>query len=1220
MKKAIYLIAILFCHTAFGQSFSVFDVDASNFPIVKAKFWAFDSNGDQITNFSTSDFEVTEDGVQRDVLSVYCPPYEPKALSSVLVMDASGSMGGGNLGLAKEAARAWIEGLLGESECAITAFNTSNYFVQDFTTDKSLLKQRANSLFAGGGTDYNAAFLYQMAGGIPTAKKGNYKRVVVFLSDGMPNFEPETQEIIRQAKANSIIVYAVTLWMSCPQSLKNISNQTGGQWFENVTTVEQARQIYQTILQTAQGGEPCEIEWESEVNCEAERNCEMTCLPLAKSENFSYDVEKENIARLEVDPICISFGGVEPGKSKKMFVTFTALNKAFNIINIKSTNSSFSVSKKSFSLSEGESDTVEITFSPIDSTDAFSNFLIESEPCNNYLYAFGGFPPMQNTLKLTHPNGGEKFIVGTDTIITWEGIPQKDTVLLEYSIDDGNTWENVSNNATDLSYNWKNIPLPTSNECLMKVKQKISIDTVLTLYGHNGGVQSVSWSPDGTKIASGSEYGKIKIWNFMTSSCINTLSQKDFVYSVSWSPDGTKIASGSWDKTVKIWNPSSGDIISTLSGHHFGIYCISWSPDGTKIASGSADQIVMIWNANTGICIDKLFGHRNSVKSVTWSPDGSQIASGSIDETIKIWNFSTGKCIDTLIGHHTSIQSVAWSPDGSQIASGSGDYTIKIWNLTTGECIRTLSGHSGQVNTIAWSPDGSQIASGSGDYTIKIWNLTTGECIRTLFGHNDEVRSISWNPDGTSIVSGSLDKTVKVWNLNWNKGQEDVSDSLWSIVAPEIQAIDVDMGKVIVSDIKDSVVKAFLTNTGSYSCRVDSIFIEGEDANQFNIISGIPPFAIPADGEKAVEFSFYPTSVGVKNASIVIFTQADTLRQSITGEGIQPSLAVLENLIDFGIVEVGNIKDSLQAITIKNIGSAPLQINSTKLNKINDVDFSTLAGGGAFILNPGDTCKMDLRFEPGNIGRKSGILEFYYNDIGSPAIVQLYGEGILTASALAVIQADSAKAYPGDEIEIPIILKNKESIQSSGATSLKTDLLYNPTLLWALDYQKQNIDETTAKITLGNLPVGINEGEPLTNVRFKVGLGNAEECDLTLSNAEAVGGTADITTINGHFRLLGICREGGDRLINPNDRVQLNISPNPSEELIKVKFNLIEKGKTEIKLVNMLGKTMKLKTYKNSRLGLGEAVFETSALPQGVYYIILRTPTEVYSRAVEILK
>lgn len=53
------------------------------------------------------------------------------------------------------------------------------------------------------------------------------------------------------------------------------------------------------------------------------------------------------------------------------------------------------------------------------------------------------------TIKLTHPNGGETFIIGTDSIITWKGISPMDTVSLEYSTDSGKIWRTITQKQPD---------------------------------------------------------------------------------------------------------------------------------------------------------------------------------------------------------------------------------------------------------------------------------------------------------------------------------------------------------------------------------------------------------------------------------------------------------------------------------------------------------------------------------------------------------------------------------------------------------------------------------------------------------------------------------------------------------------------------------------------------------------------------------------------------
>ena len=79
--------------------------------------------------------------------------------------------------------------------------------------------------------------------------------------------------------------------------------------------------------------------------------------------------------------------------------------------------------------------------------------------------------------------------------------------------------------------------------------------------------------------------------------------------SVSFSPDGTKVASGSGDKTVKLWDVTSGECLQTLEGHSDDVNSVSFSPDGTKVASGSDDKTVKLWDVTSGECLQTLEGH-----------------------------------------------------------------------------------------------------------------------------------------------------------------------------------------------------------------------------------------------------------------------------------------------------------------------------------------------------------------------------------------------------------------------------------------------------------------------------------------------------------------------------------------------------------------------------------------------------------------------------------
>jgi WD40 repeat protein/serine/threonine protein kinase len=296
---------------------------------------------------------------------------------------------------------------------------------------------------------------------------------------------------------------------------------------------------------------------------------------------------------------------------------------------------------------------------------------------------------------------------------------------------------------------------------------------IFTLYGHTNGVLSVAFSPDGTRIVTGSHDKTAKVWDARTGTLLLELKgHTASVYGVAFSPDGTRIVTGGgeWNHSgvAKVWDARTGTPQMELTGHKGGVSGVAFSPDGTRVVTGSGDKTAKVWDARTGTPQMELTGHKGGVTSVAFSPDGTRIVTGSADKTAKVWDAKTGTPELDLKEHALSVTSVAFSPDGTRIVTGSGDKTAKVWDARTGTQQLELKGHAGGPSGVAFSPDGTRIVTGGGINNkpgeAKVWDARNGALLLDLKGHTNEVTSVAFSPDGTRIVTGSFDKTAKVWD------------------------------------------------------------------------------------------------------------------------------------------------------------------------------------------------------------------------------------------------------------------------------------------------------------------------------------------------------------------------------------------------------------------------------------------------------------------------
>jgi WD40 repeat protein/serine/threonine protein kinase len=316
-----------------------------------------------------------------------------------------------------------------------------------------------------------------------------------------------------------------------------------------------------------------------------------------------------------------------------------------------------------------------------------------------------------------------------------------------------------------------------SGDGTAKVWPGEGVPDVLTLEGHDAPVWAVACSGDGQRIATGGLDQAVRLWDSTSGALLRTIHTSFPVVSLALNREGNQVITPSSGATATVWDVTNGTPLLRLTGHSQTVMAVALSPDGRHLATAGKDHTARLWDATTGAAVGQFSGHTNWVLAVAFSPEGRRLLTGSADRIARVWDLATGRTVFALPDHEGAVLSVAFSPDGQQAATGAdrGDCAVRLWDLRSGKLRWKQSGHRDGISSLSFSPDGRRLATAPGgteihspsewDPAVIIWDVETGhDVFRFEWIHTNMVRVVAFSPDGSRLVTGGGDHLACVLN------------------------------------------------------------------------------------------------------------------------------------------------------------------------------------------------------------------------------------------------------------------------------------------------------------------------------------------------------------------------------------------------------------------------------------------------------------------------
>ena len=306
----------------------------------------------------------------------------------------------------------------------------------------------------------------------------------------------------------------------------------------------------------------------------------------------------------------------------------------------------------------------------------------------------------------------------------------------------------------------------------------------------------------------------------------SSAAHRALVQALAFSPDGSRLASGSF-REVKIWHRDDAKPLSRKADAALAAQISVLSANGKQMLAADASGALLLLDVASGKLVKKVpTASSSTIKLLAITPDSTLAAVYGTDASLALWSLKDGKKLAAKSGL-TGLKALLWTSDGKSLATAGDDKMLRLWSLPAApanelEVSKELKGAASPVIALAAAVPDRLISAGEDGKTL-VWSVTEAKVVQTLA--TPGVRCLAVSNDGKQLATAGADGAIRVWDIASAKQLSELRGSV--VTLREQAALDY---TIAAQTTEQSFQKSEVTRIEAQNKALDELLKKANDA------------------------------------------------------------------------------------------------------------------------------------------------------------------------------------------------------------------------------------------------------------------------------------------------------------------------------------------------------------------------------------------------------